>query len=367
MKILIACDKYKGSLSAGAVCNTIKNALESKYPDYSCKSIPMADGGDGTLEVLAPVLQLSKTKIQVLDPFSRPIHASYFHNNQTAFIELASASGIKLLSENELDVLNTSTTGTGQLFKHAYENGYRDFVLAIGGSCTNEMGLGIAREMGFEFFDFNEEEIVPKGGNLLSIHSIKYPVPLPDIKIEILCDVDNPLYGPNGAASIYGPQKGANKDDIELLDKGVKHIADLIEKTNQKSVSQLEGGGAAGGIASGLYGLFERVSIHKGMDVISELLDLESEIKNADLVISGEGKLDDSSFSGKVIGYLADRCKALDKKIIAIVGDKLCTEEVLKSKGVHSVHSLVEIADSKEDCINEPEFYLRQVVGHLDL
>lgn len=353
MKILLAFDKFKGSLSAHELCEIVAEQI-STSTNWQIKKRPLADGGDGTLDILKHVFDYKLVLCQTLDPLARTIKAEYLRHEDTAFVELAQASGIVHLNKSELNVMKTSTLGTGILIKDAIDNGAKEIVFALGGSCTHDVGLGILAELGFQFLDENENHVQPKGGNLLEIKSIKSSE-VPQEKFTILCDVENPLYGPRGAAHVYGPQKGATEKDIRILEEGVKHVEKLIEKITGKVVGQMEGAGSAGGIAAGLFGLLPDVEIKRGIVYLDQLLDIEGAIREADLVISGEGKLDSSSFDGKVIDYLLGLCKKHGVPLHVIAGSIEVEESVLKAKGISSSVALVDYAMDLETAISNPE------------
>jgi len=277
MTILIACDKFKNSLSAVKVCTAIANGLNHKSANLEILIHPMADGGDGTLAVLKEHIELHTHKIQTINPVNKNIQASYASFGNTAYIELAKASGIELLKKEELNPMITTTIGTGYLVKDAIISGFENIVISIGGSCTTDAGLGIAHALGFSFLNSSGDELVPSGGNLSQITSIIKPAETFNCQFTILCDVDNPLFGPNGAAYVFGPQKGATEDLVKALDEGLQHIAKLIQSFNDKTIGSIKGGGAAGGISAGLYGLLD-ADIKSGFDYLSSLSKLEEKI-----------------------------------------------------------------------------------------
>ncbi|MEQ1588006.1 MAG: glycerate kinase, partial [Cyclobacteriaceae bacterium] len=235
MTILIAPDKFKGSLSAKGVCEAVRTGLLKLDPSLSIITVPLADGGEGTSELLTINSRGSVINCSVSDPLFRKVNASYgiSGDGTTAFIEMASASGLHLLTKEERNPLNTTTYGTGELIKDAIERGVNKIILAIGGSATNDAGIGMAAALGMKFIDKNGNELQPIGSNLIHIHSIVDAHFLPKknkIQFVVLCDVDNELYGPSGAAFVYGPQKGADAQTVQLLDQGLKHFASVVEK-----------------------------------------------------------------------------------------------------------------------------------------
>lgn len=368
MNILICSDKFKMSLSASEVCHAIAQGIITSYPRASITILPLADGGDGTLDVLRESLRLEEISVPTTDPLHRPIHAKYLSDRKTAYVELAEASGIWRLHPSELDVMHTTTLGTGTLMRHAIDQGHSEITLCLGGSCTNDVGLGIAKELGFGFLDSNGGPVVPAGGTLSDISSITGPEKPYTTKLRILCDVDNPLYGPDGAAFVYGPQKGADQDHIRALDKGMRHIEQLIRGQYNKTIGQIKGAGAAGGIAAGLYGLLDEVVLENGLLHIAELVALEDKIKSADIIITGEGQLDSQSLHGKVVSKVADLVHHHGNKVmIAIVGRNTLTDTELEAAHIAQCHSILSVSKDLADAMANGEKYLTAIAQQLDL
>ena len=278
-RILVAPDKFKGSLSGAEICSILKAEIQSVNPDAIIETCPLADGGDGSIEVLSTYLKIKERICNTVDPLGRPIKASYFMSDDTAYIELASASGIVLIEQSDRNPMHTSTYGTGLLIKDAIEIGLKKIYLFLGGSSSNDGGTGIAKALGYTFYDQNGIQLSPRGDALASIAKIVAPSKDLDIeKFTICCDVNNPPFGPNGAAQVYGLQKGANHEEIAHLDRGIKNLCNQIESFNGMSLSLLEGGGAAGGTAICLSGFFS-AEIISGMDFIAEAIQLETKIE----------------------------------------------------------------------------------------
>lgn len=366
MTILIACDKFKNSLSAIKVCTAIANGLQHKNTNLEILMHPMADGGDGTLAVLQEHIELNLHKIETINPLNKNIQASYASFNNTAYIELAKASGIELIQKEDLNPMITTTIGTGYLVKDAIINGFKNIVISIGGSCTTDAGLGIAHALGFTFLDYSGDELMPSGGTLSQIKSIIKPAEKITCQFTILCDVDNPLFGSNGAAYVFGPQKGATKEQVRTLDEGLRHIANLIHSFNNKNIGSIKGGGAAGGISAGLYGLLD-AEIKSGFDYLSSLSKLEDKIASADIVITGEGQLDDQSFSGKVVGEIQALCQKYTKPIIAVVGNSTVSPQDYKEKGLTDVFSIMEVTKNLNDAMSHTESYLKKIALEINL
>lgn len=367
MNVLIACDKYKGSLDAATVCESIAEGLSQRYPNAIIKQLPLADGGDGTLQVLQNQLSFHLKQFETTDPLQRPITTRYLTDQETAYIELAEASGIQHLTDSELDIFLCSTMGTGKLIKHCLDLGHNKIVLSIGGSCTNDIGMGILAELGFTFLNSEGMTLDPLAVNLDQIAHIQKPDIDDKFELTILCDVDNPLIGPRGAAAIYGPQKGASQEQVKFLNDGAKHFADIVLSQFGKDISILKGGGAAGGIAAGLFGLLTHVAIKNGFDFIADLLHLKEKIKNTDIVITGEGKLDAQSLQGKVVGRIIDYCQTAKTPVIIIAGMSDFSKNELDQLYISQYHFLLNLADSKEDSLSNSSTYLRIIASKLTL
>lgn len=366
MKILIAPDKFKGSLSAIAVCEAIKAGLKRTNESLDITFHPMADGGDDSLTILADHLSLKEEVVLTQDPLGRPIHAKYFTSLDAAFIEVARASGLVLLQAKERNPLHTSTLGTGLLTSHALAKGYKNIYLFLGGSATNDAGMGIAQALGFQFLDATEQVLQPIGKNLSKVKSIKDQqlFDFRQIKMTLFYDVVNPLFGESGAAYVYAPQKGATPQQVQFLDKGLMHFSTLMQQQTSVEVSAIPGSGAAGGIGAGLVALCG-AQMAKGFSIISSLTGLEQKIKEADWVISGEGRLDEQSLQGKVIDGIADLCKKHQKPLSLLVGKNELTEQALQPLHIHQVHSIMDLAESEEDAMRNGKMYLEALAKGL--
>jgi len=351
MTILVACDKFKGSLSASNVVRAISNGLIKKFPKAKIIGLPMADGGDGSLAIIQTHLPGKLIPVDTRDALDRPVTSHFFLHSKTAYIELATASGIALIERELRNPLITSTYGTGLVLKHALSLGVEKIVLLLGGSSTNDAGLGIASALGFEFYDEKNKRLSGVGKNLKLIKKIIPPQDLPKFELEILSDVEHPMYGPNGAAHTFAKQKGADEDAIELLEEGLKNIAGIISQQFGKTVDKIPGGGSAGAIAAGLHGLLNG-KIRSGFEFIAKMTTVEEKIRNADLVITGEGKLDQSSIQGKVIGNISKLCQAENKKLIVMVGKNDLTKEEIQAAGIHQVFELVNLTSEKDAIVH---------------
>lgn len=342
MNILIAPDKFKGSLTASEVCQVISEEILSIDNNHKIVSLPLADGGEGTAEILTELSEGETITLSVLDPIFRPIEATYglSKDGTTAFIEMAKASGLQLLAPSERNCMKTSTYGTGELIQNALHHGTRKIIMGIGGSATNDAGMGMARALGINFYDDSKNLLEGRGEDLIKLARVDFenrdPLIL-DTEFIVLTDVTNPLHGINGAAHVYARQKGASDADITVLDEGLINFEKIARQ--MECPINFPGAGAAGGLGAGAK-FFLNASIRRGMDFIAEFTQLESKIKSADLVITGEGKLDSQSLSGKVVNGVVDLAKKHGKEVVVIAGICELSPSDLKNAGITKVISL---------------------------
>jgi glycerate 2-kinase len=327
MRILIAPDKFKGSLSAREVAENIALGLRDVLRDAEIAILPMADGGEGTAEVICNALGGSWVKCKAHDPFEREIDAHYawIANRKLAVMEMSEAAGMRRLSENERDPLLANTFGIGEMILNAAQNGARDTIVGLGGSATNDGGFGMARSVGFRFFsvgDQNEEkkrELTGAVSELQKLERIERPKDLSLPKIVAAVDVQNPLLGAKGATQIFGPQKGASDDKIDILEHALAKLADVVSKEFGVNYRDEPGAGAAGGLGFGLMS-FCGAKIRPGFEVVAEAADLESKMENFNLVITGEGSLDRQTLEGKTPAGIARLARKLGKPVFAVAG-----------------------------------------------
>ncbi len=318
MKILIVPDSFKGSLSSNEVCNALKTAIESCFKNYSVKTIPFSDGGEGFCECYNEIANGEKVILYTLGTFLEPQKSFYIKNNDTAVIESACASGLK----DKKDILNSSTFGTGQIIKHAIENGCKTIVLGLGGTGTNDGGIGALNALGIDFYDKSKMLLKPVSKNLNKIAFISTKnmnENIRKIKFIYATDVTNEFYGKNGAAYIFARQKGADESQVSELDKGLKNLSDLLKKQFGADIQNTKGAGAAGGLCGGLYAMFSG-EIKSGFDFLNECSQLEKEIEKADIVITGEGKTDKQTLMGKLPFKIYELCKKHKTKCFVISG-----------------------------------------------
>lgn len=358
-KILIAPDKFKGSLSAKAVCEAIAIGIKQLGESMEFRFHPMADGGDDSLTILADHIDLKATTVATQDPLGRPIIAQYFTSTDAAFIEVASASGLVLLKDSERNPLQTSTFGTGKILLDAITKGFQNIYLFLGGSATNDAGMGIAHALGFQFMDSKNKVLTPIGKQLCKVHNVvnKQLFDFSKIKITLFYDVTNPLIGESGAAYVYAPQKGATAEQVQFLDRGLIHFSKVIQRQTGVDVSAFPGSGAAGGIGAGLVGLCG-AQMGNGFEIISTLTRLEEKIQQVDWVISGEGKLDEQSLQGKVIDGIAKLCLKHQKPLTLFVGKNDLDKKALQGLNISHVHAITDLAKNSKDAMSNARFYL---------
>lgn len=327
MNILIAPDSFKESLDAIDVCNAIKEGFSQVYPNAEYHLLPLADGGEGTSSVLSYVLDGHWQQIKVHDPLMRRITAKYFLTAEgVAVIEIAEACGLHLLKSDELNPLIASTFGVGEMIADAIAKGATQMLIGLGGSATNDAGAGMLQALGVKLQDATGTALKPGGSNLSQLHSIEHQTLqnlLSGIKITVACDVTSPLCGPTGASHVFSPQKGATSDEVLILDKALAHFAAVTHAHNVSDdcCSSVEGAGAAGGLGFALMA-YCQAELKSGFDTIAEMVALDKHLAKADLVITGEGKLDAQTAMGKVANGVALRAKAinLELPVIAICG-----------------------------------------------
>ena len=365
MKIVVAPDKFKGSLTGLEFCIAVEEGIKDVLPNSDIVKTPLADGGDGTIEILDFHLTGEYIKVSVNDPLFRPIKASYFYipSIQTAFIEMAEASGMKLLNTRDQNCMNTSTYGTGELILDAIQKGATNIVIGIGGSATNDCGIGMATALGFKFLDKSNNELKPIGRNLIKIESIDHSEvskELKNVQFKVACDVTNPLYGENGAAYVYASQKGASAQEVELLDQGLRNIAKIIQDKFELDVQKIEGGGAAGGMGAGTR-TFLNATLTSGIDLIKEMIDYDTLVKDADWIITGEGKLDHQTLSGKTIKGVIDSAKQNKTKVAAFCGASELNDKELKKFGISYLDEVMNYTNDLDDAITNSNEYVKDM------
>ncbi len=337
MKILIAPDSFKGTLTANEVCDIIGKAFADTIKKTEITKLPAADGGEGLCACLERIVGGELVKIEVCGVFGERMNAEYLMlNDKTAVIEMAVCSGLPLTGDNK-NPEKATTCGVGELIIHAVNNGAEKILLGLGGSATNDCGFGMATALGYEFTDENGNAFIPTGETLHKVRHIIKPESLINIPVIAACDVENPLYGENGAAYVFAPQKGADTEMVKRLDDGLRHAADIIESDLKISVSDKKGSGAAGGMGAGALA-FLGAELKRGIDILLDTADFDEKAEKCDLIITGEGRLDFQSVNGKVISGIAKRGAKHGKPVIAICGSRGEGAENIMSLGVTKLY-----------------------------
>jgi len=344
-KIILAPDSFKGTMSSLEICRIMQEEIRKVYPACQIYSIPVADGGEGTVDSFLHAVSGKKIEITVKGPHFEDIRSFYglIDGGKTAVIEMAAAAGLPLAGDNSKP-MSTTTYGVGKLVKDAVEKGANKIITGIGGSCTNDGGCGMAAALGVDFFDYSGEKFIPTGGTLNKIKNVDVSGAqkfLENVRLITMCDVNNPLYGKNGAAYVFGPQKGADPDEVQILDSNLQYYGNLIEQIpGKKDVSNYPGAGAAGGLGAGMYALLN-AELLPGINVILDVVHFDELLENCDLVFTGEGRIDGQSLHGKVISGIAHRAKLKKVPVCVVVGDSR-DDEIAPAyeQGVSAVFSI---------------------------
>lgn len=336
-------DSFKGTLSAIEVCNIMKSSIKNLYEDANIISVPVADGGEGTVDAFLYALGGEKKSIWVSDAFNeQKILAHYaMLKDDIAVIEMATCAGLPLV-KNRLEPDKTTTFGVGELIIDAINSGAKKIILGLGGSATNDGGCGMAAALGVKFKDEQEQEFIPTGGTLSKIYKIDmnniYPK-IKDIEFISMCDVDNPLCGRLGASAVFAPQKGADEDMVKLLDEGLAHLAKIIKRDLHIEVKDIKGAGAAGGLGAGSIA-FLQSKLTKGIDVILDTIKFDELVSKADIVFTGEGKFDSQSLHGKVVMGVANRSQKYKTPVIVVTGAIGENIQEAYNKGITAIFSI---------------------------
>jgi glycerate kinase len=324
MKFVLAPDSFKESMTAHEAALAMERGVKKIFPDATCTLVPMADGGEGTVQSLIDALNGEFVMTHVTDPLGRKIEASYgyIEAKKTAVIEVASASGIHLLIPEERNPLMTSSYGTGELIKDALDKGANRFIVGLGGSVTNDGGLGLLQALGAKFLNENGSELLSGGAALKELHHIDlsdFDKRLANTHFQIACDVKNPLIGSEGASRIFGPQKGATEEMIQQLDQALTHYANMVKTVTGKEVADVEGAGAAGGLGAAFLAFFNS-TLQRGVDIILELTEFEEKLTDADYVFTGEGSMDSQTVFGKAPYGVSKAAQARHIPVIGFAG-----------------------------------------------
>ncbi|MCM3087961.1 glycerate kinase [Bhargavaea ginsengi] len=358
MNILIAIDSFKGSLTSAEAGEAAAAGIRAANPDAEIEIVPLADGGEGTVEALVQATGGELIRTQVTGPLGEPVDAAYglLGDGTTAVIEIAEACGLPLIQEAERNPLKATSYGVGELILDAVSRGARSLIVGLGGSATNDAGVGMLQALGCRFLDGAGEE-VPRGGAALgAIRSADISGLHPDIKnlnIQVACDVNNPLHGEQGAAHIYGPQKGATPEMVEELDSGLRNFAEVMKAELGKDIQEIPGAGAAGGLGAAFAGLLD-AELRSGIELILDTIGLEEKVQHADFVITGEGRMDAQSSMGKAAMGVAGLAEKHGVPVIALAGSVTEEATVLNDKGVTALFPILQEVVSLEEAM-DPE------------
>jgi glycerate kinase len=343
--IVIAPQAFKGSLDAPDIAQAIARGVRKVFPDARLILLPVADGGEGTVRAMVDASGGKTVTTRVKGPLGQPVNATWglLGDGETAVIEMAAASGLPLISRHERDPIRATTYGTGELIRHALDFGVRKLIIGLGGSATNDGGAGMAQAIGVHLLDEGGRELPPGGGALhklarIDVSSIDQRIR--EVDVEVASDVTNPLCGPEGASAVYGPQKGADAEKVRYLDSALNHYAEIIRRDVGRDVRDTPGAGAAGGLGAGLLA-FTSARLEPGVDIVFRAMDLEGKLQGADLVITGEGRMDSQDIYGKAPLAVAERAKALGVPSIAIVGSTARDYPVVFDHGLDAVIGIV--------------------------
>lgn len=355
MKIVLAPDSFKESMTAKEVCQEIEKGLKKILKNIECIPVPMADGGEGTTQSLVDATNGKFFTIDVTGPLGDIVKARFgiLGDKKTAIIEMAQASGLELVPREKRNPMITTTYGTGELIKKALEKGVSTILIGIGGSATNDGGAGMFQALGGKLLDKNGNDIGFGGGELSKLDRIdisNLDSRIKDVEIIVACDVQNPLTGKNGASHIFGKQKGANEEEREILDKNLKNFAEIIRKDIGKDVENIAGAGAAGGLGAGLMA-FLSAKLKKGVEIVIEYSELEKKIQGADLVITGEGSIDGQTRFGKTPYGVAKTAQKYDIPVIALAGNIGKDIETLYEHGFTAILPILTKVESLDEAI----------------
>ncbi|MEY8292061.1 glycerate kinase [Carnobacteriaceae bacterium 52-44] len=374
-KVVIAPDSFKESMTALEVADAVEAGFQKVFSDWEYVKVPMADGGEGTVQSLVDATNGSIKKVEALDPLGRKIEAFYgiSGDGKQAVIEMAAASGLELLKSDERDAMSTTSWGLGDLIRAALDEEVERILIGIGGSATNDAGAGMLQSLGGKLLDASGQQIPYGGVGLKGLDKMdvsELDPRLKDIVIEVACDVTNPLTGTDGASYVYGPQKGASEEQVEELDRYLKHFAKVVRRDLDVDIEDEPGAGAAGGIGGALLAFFN-AKLRRGGELITEMLALEDTIKDADLAITGEGGINHQTIFGKTPIVVAKIAKKYDIPVIALVGSISEGHEEVYEHGIDAVFSIIsEVADLEETLeagIQNVEMTARNVAATLKL
>jgi glycerate kinase len=357
MKIVIAPDSYKESLSALEVARAIEAGFRAVFPQAECVLVPVADGGEGTVDAMVAATRGRRETLAVSGPLGERVEAFYglTGDGETAVIEMAAASGLMLVPPARRNPLRTSSRGTGELIRAALDAGARRFILGIGGSATNDGGAGMVQALGARLLDAAGEELDGSGGDLARLERIDVSGldrRLAECRIEVACDVDNPLTGPRGASAVFGPQKGASAEMVRTLDDNLARFARIVERDLGVAVADVPGAGAAGGMGAAMMAFFG-ATLKPGIEIVTAAVDLDGQVRDADLVITGEGRIDAQTIHGKTPIGVARVARRHGKPVIGIAGSLGAEVGVVHAHGIDAVFSVLNRPCTLDEALRE--------------
>lgn len=356
MKVVVAMDSFKGSISSIEGSEAISLGIKDVYQDAEIRTIPLADGGEGTVEAFIHATGGKRIEKEVRGPLNEKVKAMYgiSGDGKTAIIEVAAACGLPLVPKEELNPLKATTYGVGELIHDAIERGCRDFIIGLGGSATNDAGVGMLQALGFRFLDEKKQEIGSGGGALRDIQHLITEQANPLLKectFQVACDVNNYLYGKNGAAYVFGPQKGATEEEVKILDAGLQHFANKVREQLEIEIHAIEGAGAAGGLGAAFAG-FLHAELKSGIELVLNFINMENYMKDTDLVITGEGMLDGQTSMGKAPIGVAKLAEKYDVPVIALAGAINHENFTLHDHGMTSCFSILNAPMTTEEAMD---------------
>jgi len=363
VKILIVPDSFKGSATNVQVARQIEAGVLTVMPGAECMVMPLADGGEGSLNAIELALGGERKVVSTVDPLQRSVQSNFLHRQGLSFIELAQESGLQLLNSSECKAGLTSTYGTGLVLGKAIKQS-AEIILCIGGSATNDAACGIAQALGYQFLDKQGQAFLPVGSTLINIDQILSPVFLPDVKIRVLCDVKNPLTGPMGATNVYGPQKGGTEDELIQMEKGMEHLREKIIQWKSIDLNTIAGAGAAGGVGGGMVAFFN-ASLESGIEYFMDQLGIERQIEDCDLIFTGEGSIDQQTKQGKLISGVTGLAEKYQKPVIAICGALNIDIEETSEIGLTAAFSILSNLGNKQDVFASAPALIKQTTAQI--
>lgn len=368
MDFIFASDSFKGSLNAVQIVQLLREEAAACFPDATTHCVPVADGGEGTVDALLLTLGGTRRQIEVHGPLGNPVQAMYgVTSSNTAIIEMAQASGLPLAPEK--DPMRASSRGTGEMIAHALRSGITEILLGIGGSATNDGGMGLLSALGVRFLDSKGEPVADGGAGLSQVASVDFSQLMPaaqNAHITVMCDVSNPLLGPTGATAVYGPQKGVTPQLLPVLEDGMAHYAQVLEAAIQRDIHTIEGSGAAGGVGAALGGVLG-AQMKRGIDAVLDIIGFDAMLARTDLIVTGEGAMDHQSISyGKVISGIAKRAERYQVPVCAIVGSmRPGAEAFMDMSSQHSIMTTINAIMPLEYAMNEAESLYRSAARRM--